>query len=390
MSDIFVSWGLPDASIAKRIIKRLHDEGLKVGEYNTSMKGGDDILDWVRGEIRGACIVLVLLSPKTKDRDWVRAELHLALEAKSRSEVERVIPVLMGGLTNEELPQTPDVQAVRSFGFDPPPNEEKALLRLVEEVRSALGARAPLVVPTALLAMTRDEFNDAIPPDAAGDAVLESICAKVGMHGHPALRQELQRRYGHTPEEFAPFGADPLIKLIEAAQEAANHKRGHDGKSPIYLRWLSRQDFTDQKVRQLWKRRYSFLIVDSISAFSPAISPLIQKLPQMDPKNLAVVWVPPYTRHTVELETLIEESLQAPSFLADNFSSWRGEIDYPYLAFDVATATTLRRWVVQALESFNDEDRPDPRNLQLVTGAAARAPMRPSTFHRSTGPGGAP
>ncbi len=378
MSDIFLSWGSPDAAIAGSLIKRLRDNGLHVWEYDTSGAAGENVSDSVSLEIRRARTVVVLISPDTKDRPWVLSELTLALDAQSRGEVWQVIPVLLDGLPDAELPDPVRRRNIRSFALSQGEGQEEALARLVGDIRKGLGTHAPLVVPTALLAMTREEFTNIFPPDSSGNELLESICAKVGMHHQPVLREELEQRYGDIPEDFAPFGVTPLRDLVQEAQGTANKKRQERGQPTVHLRWFSRDDFKPQDLRNLWQRSRSLLIVDSVSTFSPAISALIEKLPQMtQARDLAIVWVPPYTRHTVKLEALIRASLQAPSFLADTFEAWTGpDFDIPFLAFDVATTTALKRWVSQTLESFSVDQRPDPRNVERFAGPAPRPSMR--------------
>jgi hypothetical protein len=391
LSDIFVSWGSPDASIARPLIERLRDDGLRVWEYETSMTSGDDIPDRVRTEIQGALTVVVLVSPHTKDRAWVLTELILALDSRDRGEVWHVIPVRLGGLAHEQLPETVRLRNLHSLGFEEAGGQEEALARLVLDIQAGLGDRAPLIVPTALLAMTREEFRTVFPPDSSRSELLERICCKVGMRGHPTLYEELEQRYGDRSEDFAPFDPYPLTELVQAAQRSANDKRTARGHAPVHLRWMSRDAFEDQGLRHLWQRHHSFLIVDSVSTFAPTISTHIQNLPHMtDGRNLAVMWVPPYTRHTVELESLIQASLQPP-FLADNFDAWRGRnIEYPYLTFDVATATTLKRWVAQTLDSFSSDERPHPGNVERFAGLSPRGQVRPSAFFGSTGAGEMP
>jgi hypothetical protein len=394
MSDIFVSWGSPDAAIARPLIERLRDDGLSVWEYETSGAAGEDISDSVGVEIRRALtvVVVVVVSPHTKDRPWVLSELTLALDSRSRGEVWHVVPVLLDGLAHEELPDPVRRRNIRSFGLNEAEDQEEALARLARDIRVGLGTRAPLIVPTALLAMTREEFRTAFPPDGSRNELLESICSKVGMHDQPMLREELEQRYGTRPEDFMPFGVHPLTELVHEAQRTANTKRMARGQASVHLRWLSRDAFKAPGPRQLWQRSHSFLIVDSVSTFAPTISGLIQNLPHMrDGRDLAIMWVPPYTRHTVELESLIQASLQPPSFLADNFDAWRGEnFEYPYLTFDVATTTTLKRWVAQALDSFSLDERPDPRNVERFAGSGPRGPLRPSAFFRSPDAGEMP
>jgi hypothetical protein len=192
MSDIFMSWGSPDAPIARPLIERLRDAGLSVWEYETSGRAGEHVSNSVRREIESALTVVVLVSPQTKDRPWIVSELTTAFNALSRGEILSVVCVRLGGLADEELPDPLRRENVRSFSLDEAQDEQDILAQLVSDIQVGLGNRAPLVVPTALLAMTREEFRMVFPPDGSRNELLERICSKVGMRGHPmlALRHE--------------------------------------------------------------------------------------------------------------------------------------------------------------------------------------------------------
>ena len=67
-------------------------------------------------------------------------------------------------------------------------------------------------------------------------------------------------------------------------------------------------------MRDQWRQGHSVLIVDSVSALEPAIAMTLQNLPQPNTAHkAAVICLPPYTRHNVELEELILQCLQGSS-----------------------------------------------------------------------------
>ena len=120
------------------------------------------------------------------------------------------------------------------------------------------------------------------------------------------------------------------------------------------------------RIRDQWKQGHSVLIVDSVSAMEDAIAEEVQKLPRPDAAYKgAVVCLPPYTRHSAELEELIRQCLEGQVFLADTFRDWKRS-EHPGLAFDLPAETSLRRWLDQLLLALETALEPDQGNLDRM------------------------
>lgn len=81
---VFVSHATLDKWIAKVICDKLDALGVKSFRDDRDIQGGDDIPNRIREEIRLADEVLILLTPQSATRDWVRWEAAAAWACQKR------------------------------------------------------------------------------------------------------------------------------------------------------------------------------------------------------------------------------------------------------------------------------------------------------------------
>lgn len=388
MDEIFISWGTPDKSIVDRIVGRLNDVGMPVNEYSRSLPAGGEIRPYIVESINRARLVLAIVSvPALDHSDWVRNELTLVGGRLNdpNNPLEWLVLVRVGHVPDKHIPVMLQHNRLRFLDLDGELGERQ-LEWLIRELRRALGRSAPFVVPAALFAMTKGEFDRFRNPHGGHDAEkiarLTALCQRAGMPTQPDLWHQLRSRYGTTAADFAPYGADQEGKarrLIDVAQDAlrvVNERRRGAEEQPLYLRWYSREDFADDRMRDQWRQGHSVLIVDSVSALEPAIAMTLQNLPQPNTAHkAAVICLPPYTRHNVELEELILQCLQGQFFLTDTFRAWRDQSERPGLAFDLPAETSLRRWLGQLLLALETALEPDQGNLGRMLQDRAPRPL---------------
>jgi hypothetical protein len=381
MSEIFFSWASPDRETAGLILGRLRDAGLPVSEYSTDMIAGDVIPQWVVDAIEKARIVVACVSTAALAHStWVETEVGLAAGrlVRTTNPLERLVVVRIGHVANTWQSALLKSKPVRSYDLAAVPGEAE-LERLVRDLRVALGPDAPYVIPAALYAMTGAEFAELRrSADPAQVARLAALCRCLGMPDEPALWDELAKRHGATSEDFAPYAdGKSLIQVTEAVVRSVNERRRDVGRPPVYLRWYSRAEVLDPHLRPKWKKGHTVLFVDSVSALYPPVTAGLQPPPpSKDARKAAVIYEPPYTRHTGELERLIEASLEGQVYLSDTFQSWREENDLASLAFDIPTETSLKRWLDQLLLALDAEQKdPLPDNVQRISpGPPRRGP----------------
>jgi hypothetical protein len=405
MADIFVSWGLPDAQIVTPMVARLRDAGFDVWSYTDSMLAGVNIPADVQREIDAASMAVVLLSPSSSTRPWIATEIAWCVARQTRDPAFHILPLRFGTLPSNPLAH---LQAdLRSFDLPEGPIDHANMVRLAENVQRLLNYRAPLVVPARILAMTYDQFDDLLPEPAAGGTFtgaanprIEDLCRAVGMEPFPGLRAVLRQRYRGSCEDFSPFTDDPaiedrLIDVVHRIQREVNQQRRASQLQPLWLRWCGDELFdatTDagRALRDGWQAGPSLLIVDSISALHQEIREQFQNVPpSLYPKQAALLWVPPYTRHTVRLRQFTDNLVQILPNLHTRFQNWDQMVADSHTAFDIATSVSLRRWLYRAFADVTSGLLPLPSNVSTLRDALQagdRFTGNPSQFFGSQNP----
>ena len=96
---VFMSYSRKDEEIMRYIAKFIRTQGLKVWVDNEKLIPGTPIWeDEVEKAIKSAAAILVILSPESKNSEWVRRETSLADQHH-----KRVFPVLVSGDENSSI-----------------------------------------------------------------------------------------------------------------------------------------------------------------------------------------------------------------------------------------------------------------------------------------------
>ena len=397
VSEIFLSWSTPDEALVDYIIGRLADVGIRVNEYRQGVAGGDEIRPWIVDSINRAQVVVAILSEQALTHSkWVQEELTLAAGRlnDSGNRLRQLVPIRVGAIPDDRIPLMLQADRLRFLNVAPKPSEAQ-LEMLINELTRALGREMPFVIPAAIFAMTRGEFRSFSDLGDGHDSVkiarLTALCQGAGMPPED-LWGQLGRRYGATADEFTPYAdeadnARPIIDVAQGALRGVNEKRARTRQPPLLLKWYSRNDFDQPGLRDRWRAGHSVLIVDSLSALDPVIAGELEKVPRPRLEHrAAVIYLPPYTRHSGQLENIIRECLEGHSFLSDTFRDWQEGSEPPGLAFDLPTGTSLRRWLDQFLLTLETALEPDEGNVgRMQQDHAVRL------IHRYSGmPGGSP
>jgi len=86
---VFVSHATYDKWIARVICEKIESLGIKTFRDDRDIEGGDSIPDTVMENIRECRELLVLLTPGSRNRQWVLFEIGMAAILK-----KRIIPIL--------------------------------------------------------------------------------------------------------------------------------------------------------------------------------------------------------------------------------------------------------------------------------------------------------
>lgn len=227
MSEIFLSWAAPDEALVDYIVGRLADVGIHVNEYRQGLAGGGEIRPWIVDSIKQARVVVVILSDQALQHSkWVQEELTLAAGRLNDQDnpLGQLIPVRVGAVPDSRIPAMLSLDRLRFLDIAPEPSESQLEL-LINELTRALGREMPFVIPSAIFAMTSDEFAKFSDPGdehgALPRTLLTTLCQRSGMP-LADLWEQLGRRYGAVADEFTPYAdqADNARRLIDVTQGA--------------------------------------------------------------------------------------------------------------------------------------------------------------------------
>jgi hypothetical protein len=384
---IFVGWGSPDKERVRPLLARLRSAGLELFDYEHDMGGGDDIHQTIIDAINEARIAMFLFSDETAERNWITKETNWAFKTLKDGDrkLQHIIPIWVSAHPHNKVPH---VLEENHFAVSDVSNaDEESVTRLVLDLFRKLGRDAPVVVPVALFAMTKKQCAALLGKKETAEA-LAAICKAAGMKDPPPLAEELRKRYGTTPEDLAPFAeGTPLRTIVERVLQRANEARAaaRPPKRPLWLRWVqdelgANDPATVAAARKRWAAGSSFLIVDSVSVYHKDVQQQLMNLP--NPKRLeraAILWLPPYTRHTASLENVLQPAAGMVGHLGDAFSDWTDdELPVRAMMFDTTTAAATKRWLRDALLNVDDEAEPLPDKLSNMEQVmSSRVPLKP-------------
>jgi hypothetical protein len=353
MSDVFISWSSADNAIVHPLRDTLKNSGYSVEEYSVDPAGGS-ISANVRRYVDEARLVIFVFSPSSVGQPWIQTEVDWVYYRRVKEQFPEVIPLLVGGVDEGSLPHLVRKDPLlRKFKVPAGPLGNRDELQLKETVRVTLGLPPPLIVPAALFAMNRQQAEALLALAQVKDS-LSALCGTVGMAPFPELKESLLKRYGATAEDFSPFPEKSLKEVVQQTIADTNKARlTRQDPTPLWIWWctdalLNPTHQHHQSAADLWNDGPSIAVVDSISVLDQAVYNNFLNLPvPQHAASSALLWVPPYTLHTAQLEKVTENTFSQLNRLLQEFRNWRDK-DRSYLAFDIGTRPTLRRWIYQA------------------------------------------
>src|SRR5207253_3046259 len=138
-----------------------------------------------------------------------------------------------------------------------------------------------------------------------------------------------------------------LLQTMHSTLRQANASRLAARRRPIHLRWMHHEltgprGKARQEAEDLWIGGDSLLVVDSISTYHPDVRRDLLELPDsQQPARAAVLWIPPYTRHTAALERSLDDTASKVNRLGVLFRNWERQPERA-IAFDTPTPFALR------------------------------------------------
>ena len=354
MADVFISWSSADKAIVDPLRDALKNSGYSVEEYSVDPAGGNIGVN-VRRYVDEARLVIFVFSPSSVGQPWIQTEVAWVYYRRVKEQFPEIIPLLVGGVDEGTLPDLVRKDPLlRKFKVPAGPHGNHDELQLKETVRVTLGLPPPLIVPAALFAMNRQQAEALLALAKVKDS-LSALCGTVGMAPFPELKESLLKRYGATAEDFSPFPEKSLKEVVQQTIADTNKARlTRQDPTPLWIWWctdalLDTTHHDHTNAAELWQQGPSIAVVDSISVLDQAVYNNFVNLPQpQQAASSALLWVPPYSLHTAQLEKVTESTFSQLNRLLQQFRTWGSDTGGSYLAFDIGTRPTLRRWIYRA------------------------------------------
>ena len=128
---IFVSHAGPDSEFAKWVSDGLQKVGIEAKLDQAEIKAGNNIVTWMNEAAGESDYLLVLLSQESVKRYWVELEWSNALMKEADLRRTFVIPAILPGMDDENIPFLLKAKAYIDFRKD----SEAAFLKLVSRIK---------------------------------------------------------------------------------------------------------------------------------------------------------------------------------------------------------------------------------------------------------------
>jgi uncharacterized protein YjbI with pentapeptide repeats len=89
----FISFSYSDSAFATRLHSRLGDAGVRVWFSPKDMRGGKRLFDQIDRAIQAHDLLLLILSRKSMQSDWVATEIRRALAAEAKTKQRKIFPI---------------------------------------------------------------------------------------------------------------------------------------------------------------------------------------------------------------------------------------------------------------------------------------------------------
>lgn len=189
---VFISYSRKDEAVIKRIAKLLRRRGVDIWVDNKELVPGTPIWEEeIEKAIRGASAIVVLLSPDSKNSEWVRREIAFAEQYD-----KRIFPVLVRGDAKESIP----IRLITSQFVDIRQNEDAGLRILCTELTRFL---------KDLEVQEEADFTEATNIERKQKRILEAAIENVVTVGNAAQLFVLIRR----------LDSKGIISIIQSVDE---------------------------------------------------------------------------------------------------------------------------------------------------------------------------
>lgn len=379
--DIFISYSRQDQNFVSSIVHVLRARHLNVF-FDQDIGVGEDWPRALEKAIEESRVIAIFVTPSYLKSDWGLLERNAALVLKNIL----VVPVLLQGMTPEELPlflrpkQSLDFSGHSLSDLDKRKEIGQKLADKIQEQLPGIGLPT-LEVPFVVLAMTKQEADDLVKRtlDQHFTALLEHLTKNSSL-------DQLLSRYGDTRDEWrSPLcrsdngeaitireTIEDVVKRLNDAVLEDTEGQHEESIGRILRPQYFSADFTsdDQDARnRTYKelgRRGCVLVVDFLSLFHPKIRQYYDSSGLAQPESKIVpIIVPLPEREKDDFDTLLESAMRQVMFRP--FYRYETELDI-LCEFGISHPRALKRWlffVLPLAASAIQSQRASPENRKL-------------------------
>jgi len=217
--------------------------------------------------------------------------------------------------------------------------------------------------------------------------LVRDVSTAAGMSWQEPLPPELLARYGETSRDFAPYPSLTMEQIVNDAVEAINATKSRNDV-PLDIAWHDSTWLVGTSDDARFARKEHFVpgsylvVVDSISLLHERVLDEFRSITALTTRNdlRALIWVPPYTRHSAVIESRIAQMTASNLVLEPAFSDWTSVMSRA-IAFDAPGKTSAKRWIHSALTSLLAQTGPLAVRVKEVAAQAGTVDIEPGAFY---------
>jgi hypothetical protein len=134
--DLFISYSRTDLAWVEELATRLGKEGLRVARDEIVLRPGTVLLHAIEQTIRDSAHGLVVFSPASVASGWVEQE-YVSLMSRSIEREQLFIPVLIGSVTIDDLPEFARTRYFADFRKATSARYDELVAKIVEAIWQA-------------------------------------------------------------------------------------------------------------------------------------------------------------------------------------------------------------------------------------------------------------
>jgi hypothetical protein len=208
MRDMFISYNHHDRAWAEKLHQSLQALGYDVFLDHANLRAGGRWHDALNNELAESKSLVILWSKTGIESNWVHNEVA---QFQQRRDHGPVVQVALNASFEPlaALHLITDIHAANQYVRGPGNIDANIWARVIERVEDGAGDKNLLPVHKVIIASTKPAMK-AILQKKGGSLAAKALIAKL------ALGANLHDRYGHTPEEWQPFGQARTIDTVLA------------------------------------------------------------------------------------------------------------------------------------------------------------------------------